>query len=273
MPSFTIVETENYEPLQSEAEDILSESCQQIMTFYPILKDLALKGIEKAILLREHVRNQSEDGDKSIMFKHMYYGKILQNACTIEEFTKLIKKLKKLPKLAREYTRRFNKEIAIDGSDVSPIPVKTEEEASLPVASIGFSFAPDGFDALYNFEQKPMPINLLPNDLTPEDIAEAETEATTSIQRSFDMVSDGPDYARSDMKSYDLLCRVNRQEKIRRLLNKPLISVEDQINLSKEFHYNNDMIQWTKSYEPPYNESYHSYDDGYSSNDSNDFGQ
>lgn len=269
MPSFTIVETENYDLLQSEADKLLSETNRQIVSFYYTLKEVALTGNEKAILMRNHVRNKSEDGERSLASKYLHCEKIFNNAFTNAEFTKLIKTLKTLLKLARGYTRRFNDEIAIDGSGIIPIHVKTEEEAALPTSSIGFSYSPDGFEALYDFEQKSFPVNLLPKNLTPEDIAQAETDAKSTIQRSYDMVSNGPSYARYDMKSYDILCLVKRQDKIRRILNKPVSSIEDQNNLSQEFHYNNDLIQWMKTYEP-----YETYDNGnnsYSSDDSHEY--
>jgi hypothetical protein len=59
---------------------------------------------------------------------------------------------------------------------------------------------------------------------------------------------------------------VNRQIKLRRVLNKPIISEEDQKNLSREFHYNNKIIEVLQSYNPYNVCDSNAYDkDGYSS--------
>ena len=267
MPSFQFVQTDNYEPLQSEADDLFLEISGQISSFYTTLKEVVLTGNEKAILLHGLIRNKSADG-RSFASKFKYCDKIFKNASTISEFTKLIKQLKNVLKMARDYTRCFNQEIAIEGSGIIPIAVKTEEEAALPVLP-QFRYSPDGFEALDKFQELSLPVNLLPKNLTPEDIAEAETDAKTTIQKSYDMVSDGPSYARYDMKSYDILCLVKRQDKIRRLLNKPVDSIEDHNNLSQEFHYNNEVIHWMVNYEPPYEAHADDYN-GYSSDDSHE---
>lgn len=266
MPSFKFVETEDYEHLQSEADDLFLEISKQISSFYITLKEVVLTGNEKAILLHGLIRNKSEDGSMSFASKLKYCDRTFWNASSISEFTQLIKQLKNVLKMARKYARRFNEEIAIEGSNIIQVAVKTEEEAALPVLH-QFRYSPDGFEALDKFQEFSFPVNLLPKNLTPEDIAKAETSAKTTIQESYKMVSDGPSYARYDMKSYDILCLVKRQDKIRRLLNKPVDSIEDHNNLSQEFHYNNEVIHWMVNYEPPFEAGVDDYT-GYSSDDS-----
>jgi hypothetical protein len=51
-----------------------------------------------------------------------------------------------------------------------------------------------------------------------------------------------PSYVADDLLSADLYNIVHRQDKIRRALNNDSLSEEAQINLSREFHYNNVMI-------------------------------
>jgi hypothetical protein len=267
MPSFTAVKLDDYELLEAKAKKLLNESSSEIFKSYDILKELALKGNEKAILLREHVRNKADDGSRGLMSKNSIYGYAIQKASTITEFNKLLIKMKNLPKLARDYTRRFNMEIAFDGSGIIPIPVKTEEEiASTSRVGFGIVFTEDGFDALHNFNLLALPKNLLTNDLTVDDLTQADTDAKATITSGFNMIAGAPSYAFSDMRSYDILCMVNRQIKLRRVLNKPITSEEDQKNLSREFHYNNKIIEVLQSYNPYNVCDSNVYDeDGYSS--------
>jgi hypothetical protein len=272
MPSFTFVKLENYESLEDEARKLLDECSTEIFKSYDILKDLASKGNEKAILLREHVRNKADDGSRSLMAKQYICSSFLQKASTIAEFNKLLIKLKKLPKLARDYTRRFNTEIAVEGSGVTPIPVKSEEEIAATSRVVGVSWVDDGYDALQNFRSLSAPKNLLPNDLTAEDLSEADAEAKSKLTSGFQMIVGAPSYAYSDMRSYDILCVVNRQGKLHRALNKPITSEEDQQNLSREFHYNNQMIEVLQFYNPYEGNEDNEHDhhtDGYSSYGSN----
>jgi len=255
MPSFKLIELPNYETLETKANDLIKETLTYIFSFYETLKEKALAGNEKAVLLREHVRNTSEDRGKSIMRKIHDYQKIIDNASSIDEFIELNAKLEELPKLARAYIRRFNSEIAIESSGISPISVKSEEEIATPprrgrtrTEDIVISYYPSGSDALYKFRKSSRPVYLRQNDLTAEDNEEAINAAQEIFKRIDKFMNSRqsnaapPSYVADDLLSADLYDIVHRQDKIRRALNNKTMLEDDQINLSKEFHYNNVMI-------------------------------
>jgi len=251
MPSFKLIELPNYDSLESKSNELVEKTLTYIFSFYETLKEQALAGNETAILLREHVRNTSEDGDKSIMRKIHDYQKIIKNLSSIDKFIDLNVELEKLPKLARAYIRRFNSEIAIEGSGIAPIPVKSEEEIATPPRrgrtrneDIVISYYPSGYEALDKFRKSSRPIHLRPNDLTAED----NEEAMNAVKKIFEGIdkfmnsNQAPSYVASDLLSADLYDIVRRQDKVRRALINDSMSEEDQVNLSREFHYNKVMI-------------------------------
>jgi hypothetical protein len=183
------------------------------------------------------------------------YQKIIKNLSSIDKFIDLNVELEKLPKLARAYIRRFNSEIAIEGSGIAPIPVKSEEEIATPprrgrtrTEDIVISYYPSGYEALDKFRKSSRPVHLRPNDLTTEDNEEAMNavkkifEGIDKFMNSRQSNAAPPSYVADDLLSADLYDIVRRQDKVRRALINDSLSEEDQVNLSREFHYNNVII-------------------------------
>jgi len=240
----TTVQLEDITHIESVAFEEYSKSIDQIMQFYEILKAEALTGNENAILLRTHIRDTPKNGSISIMQVHASIVRVLkrEDITTIAEYEKLIEKIKRCQDNGQHYTRRFNKEIATESSGIAKIHISSGP--STPEVK----FAPCGFDALGYFKSKPLAKNLQSIDLTDKEIMCADQKAQETFRNSMSMVADGPAYARRDMISYDILCLVQRQELIRRALNKDTYSSEDVLNLSREFHYNNIMIDVINRY-------------------------
>jgi hypothetical protein len=231
----------NFIELEEHAIDLMNEAITQYNTFYAILKDLASKGNQKAIDFRLELRGESNQ--ESFLWILTYYSKKLKalSMTSEEEFTKVINNMKKLCVMARAYTRRFNDEFAIEGSNIEKIVVPTEEIAKSKSRGTTF-YSPDGFDAYNNFCHRPIGKNLLPYNLSKNQEIEAIAMAKKSIKNSISCVEDGPEYAKYDMISYDVYSIVLRQEMIRRALNKDTYSPEEIVNLSTEYHYNEIMI-------------------------------
>ena len=240
----TTVQLEDFTSIEQTAHEEYSKSIDQIMQFYEILKAEALSGNEKAILLRTHIRDAPKNGSVSIMQVHASIVKVLkrEDITTIAEYEKLIEKIKRCQENGRHYTQRFNNEIATETSGIAKIHISSR--SSTPE----IRFAPCGFDALGYFKSKPLAKNLQLIDLTDKEITDAKRVAKKTFKNSMSMVADAPAYARRDMLSYDILCLVQRQELIRRALNKDTYSSEDVLNLSREFHYNNKMIDELSQY-------------------------
>ena len=245
MPSFSRVSIEDYEPLYIMAANLVAKIHYPIKKFYPFLKKIALSGNESAILFRAEIRGNDEyTTPTAIMEKIHFFIKILKKLHTIKEFTDFITDLTPLVQVSADYLNRFNTEFAVEGSGIEKIVYVHKE-----------LYQDDNFDSvIYNYDSMNIPIKVCPFNLSDEDRLEAVQEGNNIGKRNVDMIwgskfsSPGPRYAIHDLIEYDIISYVRSIFKIKRALTNGEFSPEEIENLSKEFHYNNIIINTLRNF-------------------------
>jgi hypothetical protein len=235
MSIFTSVELDDYTLLEEESINYLTDTHQEIMKFYPILKKQVYLGNPDAIKFHNDIRGESEYQIPVTIWQKIHYYNIKLNSeslSTIDEFNEILKDLRELPKLAKSYTNRFNNEIAIKGSQINKILI-TENLIKK---------TKNGFDAYYNFYQKHRPKNIKLYIFSEKEIEIINKDASLINEHIISYDPTGNAYIKSEIVSSILLTVVERQEMIRRALNKDIYSVDQIENLNKEFYYNEHLI-------------------------------
>jgi len=227
---------------------ILENTENECNKFYYIIKDL---GINQKNQTAINIRNEiNANIPTSLCYKLKYAFRKLksQTMNTEEEYKEIMDMVTDLPQIARGYIRRFNDEIAVEGSGINKIFIKTEEELAKPqrrsTLDVPLNFHPDGFDEYKIFSERPQGKNLLPYNLSDEDINSAFDYVREIIE--YCTIEDAPKYATYDMISVSVYNIVQRQEQLRRALNKDIYSSEEVKKMSEEYHYNEILISELK---------------------------
>lgn len=245
MPSFYRVTIDDYQPLYIKAANLLAKIHYPIKKFYPFLKKIALSGNESAILFRAEIcGNDKYVIPTAIMEKVHYFTKIINNLYTIKEFTDFITELTPLVQVAADYLDRFNTEFAVEGSGIKKI-VYVHKELSLD----------DNYDSLiYKYDTMEMPEKFVAFNLSDNDRLEAIQIGNDIGKKNVDTIwnskfgSPGPSYAIHDLIEYDVVGYINYAFKIEKALKYGSFSPQDLENLSKEFDYNNIIINTLRNF-------------------------
>jgi len=234
----------DFHPMDKLILQILENTQHECDKFYYIIKDL---GINQKNQTAVNIRNDiNANIPTSLCYKLKYAFRKLksQTMNTEEEYKEIIDMITDLPKIARGYIRRFNDEIAVEGSGINKIFIKTEEELAKhqrrSTLDVPLNFYPNGFEEYHIFSERPQGKNLLPYNLSDEDINSAFDYVRKIIENS--KIEDAPEYATYDMISATVYEIVQRQEQLRRALNKDIYSLEEIKKMSEEYHYNEILI-------------------------------
>jgi hypothetical protein len=242
--SVTSLSLFDFDPLDKQILQILKNTQNECDKFYYILKDLEInQKNQTAITIRQDI---NANIPTSLCYKMKYALRKIKSKTmnTEEEYKEIIDMITDLPQIARGYIRRFNDEIAVEGSGINKIFIKTEEELAKPqrrsTLDIPLYFYPNGFDEYQIFSERPMGKNLLPYNLSDAQKNSAIKNAKKIIENN--KIEDAPKYATDDMISATVYDIVQRQEQLRRALNKDIYSSEEVEKMSEEFHYNEILI-------------------------------
>lgn len=235
---FPVVDLYNYHDQEIQAMTLLAKTHRVIKAFYPQLKALAISGNDQAIKLRGEIRGDNHyDIPLTIMQRRGFYHDLLksQTLNTKAEFDYIIEKLSCLLVDTNYFASRYN----------------TDIEGVVP---INFSFVnsiqlyENDSQIFSDFCQMAPPKNILPFNLSDEEVRIATDSANSDAAEKVSMVWNGPVYAKADMLDYLLMGIVKSQLIVHRALNKDGYSEDDIINLSKEYHYNNIRINCINNY-------------------------
>jgi hypothetical protein len=242
--SVTSISLFDFHPLDEQITHLVKNTIDECDKFYDILKDLAVNKKNQSAI---NIKNEINDNiPTSLCYKIKFAVRKLKSKTmnTEEEYKEIIDMITGLPQIARGYIRRFNDEIALEGSGINKIFIKTEEELAKPqrrsTLDMPLYFEPNGFNEYEKFSECTPGKNLKPYNLTIEHEIKAIKYANEIIKNN--TIEDAPEYATYDMISASVNSIVKRQEQLRRALNKDNYSPDEIDNMSQEFHFNEIII-------------------------------
>jgi predicted transcriptional regulator len=234
----------DFNPLDEQITQIIQKTSKECDKFYDILKDLA---VNKKNEIAINIRNEINDKIPTSLCSRTKFAIRKLRSMTMnteEEYKEIIDMITDLPQIARGYIRRFNDEIALEGSGIKKIFIKTEEELAKPprrsTLDMPLCFEPDGFREYQKFSERTPGKNLKSCKFSKEQLDNIIKHADEIKKHS--IIEDAPEYATYDMISSSVYSIVKRQEQLRRALNKDNYSFEEIEKMSEEFCYNEILI-------------------------------